>query len=534
MKSKKSLLVILLILVVGVVGLTLAYFSNTASVENTFNTKQYGTTVNEVFESPDNWTPGTTTPKTLTITNSGNVDEAVRISYRETWTSANSNTEGDLELSQGNNRAAIINFANSSDWTKVTENNKDYYYYNYKLAPGEVTSTLLDSVTFNSAITNSSNCTTSETATGKQVVCSSTGAGYDGATYKLVFTVETIQYDKYMSAWGTNVAVAETKELKVKGLKVNASGAEYNASTKSDLFVMTHPQTDQTPAQTEYRYIGDNPNNYVYFNCDDLNNQNSDTCEVWRIIGVFDVEDGTGNYEQRIKLVRGSALPDTKQWDTRTSEMYPNDNYGKNEWEGSLMQMYLNDEGEYYTRSGSAANYGLKTSAKTLIGDAKYYLGGAAYNSNGYGTADAIYLWERGTEVYNQNNATRNTSWVGEVALMYPSDQYLVYSNGVDAACYGNPEKCKMGSSNSYGTPSAGWIYNSNNLEGQNSPTWNWFVSPLSSRSDNVFRDFSDGNLYGYFYASNAGGVRPVVYLKSNIKIATGTGESSNPYKLGL
>ena len=63
MKKKNSILVIiLLVLVVGVVGLTLAYFSNTASVDNTFNTKKYGTTVDEVFESPDNWTPGTTTP----------------------------------------------------------------------------------------------------------------------------------------------------------------------------------------------------------------------------------------------------------------------------------------------------------------------------------------------------------------------------------------------------------------------------------------------------------------------------------------
>ena len=62
MKSKKSLLVILLILVEGVVGLTLAYFSNTSSVENVFTSKQYGTTVTEVFTSPDNWTPGTTTP----------------------------------------------------------------------------------------------------------------------------------------------------------------------------------------------------------------------------------------------------------------------------------------------------------------------------------------------------------------------------------------------------------------------------------------------------------------------------------------
>ena len=173
MKNKKTIILLLLIAIVGVVGLTLAYFSNTASVDNTFNTKQYGTTVDEVFESPDNWTPGTTTDKTLTVTNSGQVDEAVRVSYVETWTSKNSNVEGDLELTQNGNTAAIINWANTSDWTTVTENGKTYKYYNYKLQPNETTSTLLDSVTFNSAITNDSNCVTEETSTGKTITCTS-------------------------------------------------------------------------------------------------------------------------------------------------------------------------------------------------------------------------------------------------------------------------------------------------------------------------------------------------------------------------
>ena len=35
------------------------------------------------------------------------------------------------------------------------------------------------------------------------------------------------------------------------------------------------------------RYIGEDPNNYVYFNCDDYNNPSSSTCELWRIMGVL-------------------------------------------------------------------------------------------------------------------------------------------------------------------------------------------------------------------------------------------------------
>ena len=185
-------------------------------------------------------------------------------------------------------------------------------------------------------------------------------------------------------------------------------------------------------------------------------------------------------------------------------------------------------------------------------------------NTNAYGTADAIYLWERGNETFsyetycqyytldsnwsnrcqtenycesNPNDeictATRSKSWVGEVGLMYPSDEYLVYANGVDNNCYNDPSQCVSWGSPA-GDPTLGWIYNSNNLEGHNSPTYNWFVSPSSSSSDNVFDAYSGGNLLNDWLAYSFYGVRPVLYLSSNVKITDGTGEQNNPYKLGL
>ena len=52
-KKNKSILIILLVLCIGLVGLTIAYFSNSTSIENEFNTNPYGTTVTEEFVSPD-------------------------------------------------------------------------------------------------------------------------------------------------------------------------------------------------------------------------------------------------------------------------------------------------------------------------------------------------------------------------------------------------------------------------------------------------------------------------------------------------
>ena len=91
MNSKKSIIALLLVAIVGLVGLTIAYFTNTTTIENEFQTKAYATTYTEMFESPDNWTPGTTTPKTLVATNTGNVDQAVRISLSESWTPDDTN-----------------------------------------------------------------------------------------------------------------------------------------------------------------------------------------------------------------------------------------------------------------------------------------------------------------------------------------------------------------------------------------------------------------------------------------------------------
>ena len=90
MNNKKTIIILILVLTIGIVGLTIAYFSNSTSVDNQFTTQPYGTTVEESFISPSNWLPGDETTKTIKATNSGNVDEAVRISFTEGWTPANS------------------------------------------------------------------------------------------------------------------------------------------------------------------------------------------------------------------------------------------------------------------------------------------------------------------------------------------------------------------------------------------------------------------------------------------------------------
>ena len=214
-KNKKPLVALLLVAVLGVVGVTIAYFSSTDTFANVFGTKAYGVEVVETFESPDDWTPGTTTPKTITVKNTGDIDVAVRVSYTETWKDANNQTLSDTftnESTGNTERAAIINFADgyATNWTKQG----DYYYYKTALGTNGVTSALINSVTFNPNVTgtvNTDNCTTNdETHT---ITCTTTIGGYAGGRYTLTITAETIQYDQYAQVWtgAPTIAAAPTQ-----------------------------------------------------------------------------------------------------------------------------------------------------------------------------------------------------------------------------------------------------------------------------------------------------------------------------------
>lgn len=206
-KNKKSLFALLLVAIIGVVGTTFAYFTSTDTFSNVFGTKPYKMEVVETFESPSDWTPGTTTEKKIIATNKGEVEAAVRVSYTEEWKDS---TGATLALTDGTNRAAIINFSDdlSTKWTKSTENGVEYYYYKTKLAKDASTTSLIKSVTFNPNVTISTNDNCVTNSANNTKTCTTTTSGYAGGTYKLNIKVETVQYDQYKTAWGTTVPIS--------------------------------------------------------------------------------------------------------------------------------------------------------------------------------------------------------------------------------------------------------------------------------------------------------------------------------------
>ena len=305
--------------------------------------------------------------------------------------------------------------------------------------------------------------------------------------------------------------------------KANPEDLDYNSATdaqKKEMWTFTHDATEQTTALTDYRYIGADPNNYVKFND-----------ELWRIIGAFDTDDGTGKIEKRLKIMRNESIG-SYSWDYNSAGNYIN------EWSTAQLNTLLNSgayynrtTGIYYNGSKTASNTdftttGLTEKAKAMIGNAKWYLGG----SSTFNDVKALmfYTRERGTEVYPYKG--RSTSWTGKVGLMYPSDYGYATSGGTKknrASClavalyYWNDSSVSSVSD----CKNNDWIYNPNLNYHQ------WTITSLSIYEDHVVNVNTSG-----FVASDStmfvNSVRPVVYLKSTIKVISGSGTKDSPYIL--
>ena len=273
------------------------------------------------------------------------------------------------------------------------------------------------------------------------------------------------------------------------------------------------------------RYYGATPNNYIYFNCDDYSNQTSSTCEIWRIIGVFD---------GKVKIMRNESIG-SYSWDNKGTSSGAESANGKNNWSDARLMKMLNAGYEsetggslYWNRqsgtcySGATADttktcdmssIGLKNDiTRNMISETTYSLLGW---SNYEIYSEQIYSYERTTgSVYNET--TRDKGWTGKVALAYPSD-------------YGYATDLNQCTQNLYNYDNSTCISNDWMFNG----AFQWLLTPDSGSSYLVWNVCSSG--YDYYYRANYEfGVRPVLFLGSKLGIKAGDGDGSNsvPYQL--
>ncbi len=289
------------------------------------------------------------------------------------------------------------------------------------------------------------------------------------------------------------------------------------------------------------RYTGDDPNNYVLFNCDDPSNTN--TCEKWRIIGVFDVDNGNGTKEKRVKIIN-TASTFKASWDSSASTI--NGGYGINQWfpstktdgseyEGADLYRLLN--GFYIGKSdtctycniweqGTCSNECTKdsltsenmkpltSSAKNLISNTKWYTYGVSYEDLGSiksTNAGKAYLQEKGISKGYTGKICGGRDHCTDVVNRITSGSALIGLMSVSDMGYAN-----------------GWLYNdSRNL-------YSWSITPVANPYSSNVVWHADSLYTGDGTANASNGVFPTVYLKSNVKKIGGTGTSLDPYKLSI
>ena len=248
------------------------------------------------------------------------------------------------------------------------------------------------------------------------------------------------------------------------------------------------------------RYIGADPANYVYFNCDDYNNPSSSTCELWRIIGIFDENTHGVSGQKLVKLIRNESLGNSRWGDN-------------NDWSEADLQETLN--GAYLNRTGSYSSTGITSATRNMIETATWELGGRS----GANTASTFYTAERGTTVYSGNP----TEWEGKIALIYPSDYGYATSGGSTGrdTCLSYTLNNWRNYSNCYNND---WLY---------TRAYYWTLTPNSRNSNSVFSVLSNGSVDDY-RVNNSYGVLPSLYLTPDVSITGGTGTEANPDTLSL
>ena len=362
---------------------------------------------------------------------------------------------------------------------------------------------------------------------GNQII----GYGYFSETstfvdhiYNLTISFPSTEYDQSADngkSFAAHVTIGEGKQTiseYISKLDLTYNGLEIDDTTNKNL-----------------RYVGASPKNYLKFNN-----------ETWRIIGVFNnitTIDKLGNEktESLVKIVRNDSLGNYS-WDSSKSST--NSGYGVNEWSQADLMYELNCDGKstkycreditegylsnltngttYWYNGENNAKNGPYDYSKNIKSDSIDKIATVRWNTSrttlGASALDS-YNQERSTTLINtpSDNVPRNNTWYGKIALIYPSDYGYA---STDTTCRNGTNSTTNGVDN---CQNENWLFNSASQQ---------TLAPTSGNALTVLQAVSSG-FVGSGFAYYTAGVRPALFLKSDVVIAGGTGESiENAYTL--
>lgn len=228
-----------------------------------------------------------------------------------------------------------------------------------------------------------------------------------------------------------------------------------------------------------YRFAGANPNNYVCFGSTESSCPEDN---LYRIIGVFE-ENNHGVKEQKLVKIIKSKSNETSSWNDTAS----------NNWASATLNTKLNTT---FLTSNLA---GYENKIETVI-----------YKVSGYSNADVTSKTFYDTEI---TNATKTVT--SKIGLMYASDYGFATTNNywtINLSAYSSEAK------------NEDWLYLG---------TIEWTLSPnpvsLPEGAITVNGGAISVNYYSVQYYYN---YRPAFYLVSDIQYVSGSGTSTDPYRV--
>ena len=238
MKNKKSVVASIVLSGALVVVGTLAYFTQTHTVDNKLKTKGFGSDIVEKF-TPKEFNPGATVTKEVRVDNTGDYALVARAKWEESWT-RNGEEFKAVAYPDTNNESVVDKNGMSDKWV---DGNDGWAYYNEMIGVNGHTENFLTSITLkNSAdvvgTDKTSIGTDSKTqwvkiseeefkalddennnikATFKRAEVKSNGL-YDNAEYTLTITAQVSQANKEAAATWITDATNQTVKNFLNGL----------------------------------------------------------------------------------------------------------------------------------------------------------------------------------------------------------------------------------------------------------------------------------------------------------------------------
>ena len=304
-------------------------------------------------------------------------------------------------------------------------------------------------------------------------VISSDVVTFDGNTFTAnVSTATTMYCNVYFIKTGTPLATIE-----------GHSGSKGSGTFEEDTALQTRNSTIGDVKDDLRRFVGEYTtviDNFICFGTYDETGckENMDTY-MYRIIGI-----DTNN---RLKVIKATKIVN----DSTNTFAWNSNYYAGTEWNASDLYNGLNDR---YFMSNTKYNYMQQEQWTNLISPATYYIGDSTDTTN-----PNLFINERKNKFDN-----------GNISLMYLSD-YLYANNGT-----ANTDN---------------WLFIQNGLNGSTTPSAEveWTMTRYGYYGTYNARVMSSNGTVSFSGVHYTWAVRPVFYLKSDIKIA-GLGTIEQPY----